>query len=134
MSTLLQRDCSDHGVHGVRQNEFETGSLEVIGLSDIEVSWDDQKDVRSRAISNLARSPPEDILHFVFLRQLGELGPFGQETLSLRGETSEAIQSRVGEGRAAVGIRLRGGTDSLGVLHQSERSLQLHNTLAYPSI
>lgn len=32
VSTLLQRDGSNDGVHGVRQNEFETGSLEVIRL------------------------------------------------------------------------------------------------------
>lgn len=38
VSTLLQRDCSDDGVHGVRQNEFETGSLKVIRLWKIKVS------------------------------------------------------------------------------------------------
>lgn len=85
-----------------------------------------------RAISNLARSPPQDVLHFVFLCQLGKLRPFGQEALSLRGEASEAIQGRVSEGRTAVGVRLRGGVGSLGVLYQGERGLQLHNTLACP--
>lgn len=133
VSTLLQRDGSNDGVHGVRQNEFETRSLEVIRLRDTEVSWGAQKDVRRRAISNLARSPPEDLLHFVFLCQLGELGPIGQEALGLWREISEAIQGRVGEGRAAVRVRWCGGISSLGVLDQRKRGLQLHNTLACPS-
>lgn len=100
----------------------------------MKVSWGTRNDANHEEISNLARSPTDNVLHFIFLRQLGKLGPIGQEAFSLWGEASEAIQGWVREGSAAVGVCLYGSAGGLGVLYQGERSLQLHNALAYPSI
>jgi hypothetical protein len=61
------------------------------------------------------------------LRKLSELRAVGQEALGARRKVLQAVESRVREWHAAMLILYHGGARGRGVLHKSERSLQLHD-------
>lgn len=83
--------------------------------------------------SNLSGRPAKHLLHVVFLRKLSQLCPVCQEALGAGRKVLQSIQRRVSKWHATMLVLLHGGGRGRGVLHESERSLQLHDPFSWSS-